>query len=63
MIGAICLQLSEDADAEEIKNSAFAPYFVSHGTGVYPSGANGVPFTAAYFQSKGDPITDLYVFI
>jgi len=27
--------------------------------GIYPQGANNVPFTAAYFQSKGDPITDL----
>lgn len=31
-----------------------------HGTGVYPQSAAGVPFTAAYIQSKGDPITDLY---
>lgn len=27
--------------------------------GIYPQGANNIPFTAAYFQSKGDPITDL----
>ena len=27
--------------------------------GIYPQGASNVPFTAAYFQSKGDPITDL----
>ena len=25
-----------------------------------PASAAGVPFTAAYLQSKGDPITDLY---
>ena len=27
---------------------------------MYPSSAAGVPFTAAYIQSKGDPITDLH---
>ena len=32
---------------------------MDHTTGIYPASAAGVPFTAAYLQSKGDPITDL----
>jgi spore coat protein JC len=60
MIGTICLQLSEDADIEQIKSSGFDTYYVDHGKGVYPSNAAGIPFTASYLQSKGDPITDLY---
>lgn len=60
MIGSIVRQLSEDADPEEIKKQGFDSYYVDHGTAVYPSSAAGVPFTAAYLQSKGDPITDLY---
>lgn len=60
MIGAICLQLSENATPEEIKAAGFDSYYVDHGLGIYPSSASGVPFTAAYLQSKGDPITDLY---
>lgn len=28
--------------------------------GVYPVAASGAPFTAAYFQAKGDTITDLH---
>ena len=32
---------------------------MDHTAGVYPASAAGVPFTAAYIQSKGDPITDL----
>jgi spore coat protein JC len=60
MIGTICLQLSEDADIDEIKKSGFDTYYVDHGTGIYPSSAAGVPFTASYLQSKGDPITNLY---
>jgi len=60
MIGSIVFQLSEDADPELIKKQGFDSYYVDHGTGVYPSSAAGVPFTAAYLQSKGDPRTDLY---
>jgi spore coat protein JC len=60
MIGTICLQLSDDADIDEIKKSGFDTYYVDHGTGIYPSSASGVPFTASYLQSKGDPVTNLY---
>lgn len=35
-------------------------YYVAHTLGIYPQSAAGVPFTAAYFQSKGDIITDLH---
>ena len=60
MIGAIVYQLTKDLSMEEIKKAGFDAYFVDHTTGVYPSSAAGVPFTAAYIQSKGDPITDLH---
>lgn len=63
MIGSMCIQLSENADIDEIKKAGFDKYYVDHGTGIYPSSASGVPFTAAYLQSKGDPITNLYVII
>lgn len=59
MIGAIVHQLTRNLSEEEIRNSGFAPYFVDHTTGVYPVAASGVPFTAAYIQSKGDVITDM----
>lgn len=60
MVGAIVYQLTKDLSIEEIKKSGFDQYFVDHTTGIYPSSAAGVPFTAAYIQSKGDPITDLH---
>lgn len=60
MIGAIVYQLTRDLSIEEIKKSGFDTYFVDHTTGIYPSSAAGVPFTAAYLQSKGDVITDLH---
>lgn len=60
MVGAIMYQLTKDLSVEEIKKSGFDAYFVDHTTGVYPASAAGVPFTAAYIQSKGDVLTDLH---
>lgn len=59
MICAIVYQLTRNLTPEEIKKAGFDAYFVDHTTGLYPASAAGVPFTAAYFQSKGDVITDL----
>jgi spore coat protein JC len=59
MISAILYQLTKNLSIREIKESGFDTYFVDHTTGIYPVAASGAPFTAAYFQSKGDPITDL----
>ena len=60
MIGAIVYQLTRNLTIDEIKKAGFDDYFVDHTTGIYPQGANGVPFTAAALQSKGDAITDLH---
>lgn len=59
MISAILYQLTRNLTMEQIKESGFDTYFVDHTTGIYPIAASGAPFTASYFQSKGDPITDL----
>ena len=60
MVGAIIYQLSQGLSEEELKQSGLDAYFIDHTSGVYPSSASGVPFTAAYLQSKGDTITDLH---
>jgi spore coat protein JC len=60
MIGTLVYQLTRNLSVEEIKRGGFDAYFVDHTTGVYPASAAGVPFTAAYLQSKGDVITDLH---
>ena len=59
VISAILYQLTRNLSMEEIKASGYDTYFVDHTAGIYPVSAAGVPFTAAYFQSKGDVITDL----
>lgn len=60
MISAILYQLTKNLSIDEIKASGFDTYFVDHTTGIYPIAASGTPFTATYFQSKGDIITDLH---
>lgn len=60
MIGAIVHQLTRNLTEDQIKQSGFDAYFVNHTTGVYPADASGSPFTAAYLQVKGDPITDVH---
>lgn len=59
MIAAMVYQLTRNLTPEEIREGGFDAYFVDHTTGIYPQSAAGDPFTAAYLQSKGDPITDL----
>lgn len=60
MICTIVRQLTRNLSIEEIKASGFDTYFVDHTLGLWPQAASGVPFSAATFQSNGDPITDLH---
>ena len=59
MIGAIVHQLTRNLKDSQIQDSAFAPYFVDHTAGVYPTAASGFPWSAASMAVKGDPIADL----
>ena len=59
MVGAIVHQLTRKMSDSQIQDSAFAPYFVDHTAGVYPTAASGFPWTAARLAVKGDPIADL----
>ena len=60
IISSIVYQLTKDLSMEEIQKSGFDKYYVDHTLGLWPQAAGGGPFTATYFQSKGDPITDLH---
>ena len=60
MVSTMVHQLTRDLTMEEIENSGLGPYYIDHTVGVWPQAAGGVPFNACEFQSKGDPITDLF---
>lgn len=59
MVSAIVAQLTKNLTIKQIKESGFDTYFVDHTVGLWPQAASGAAFTANYFQSKGDAITDL----
>ena len=59
MIGTIVHQLTKNLTESQIENSGFAPYFVDHTTGVYPTAASGSPWSAVSIEVTGDPITDI----
>ena len=59
MVGALVHQLTRNMKDEQYKDPAFAPYFVDHTAGVYPTAASGFPWSASSMQVKGDPMADL----
>jgi spore coat protein JC len=59
IIGSMVSQLMANATLDQIKAAGMDAYYADHDKAVYPQSAGGAPFTAAYLQSKGDPITDL----
>lgn len=60
MVSTIVYQLTKNLSPEEIKASGFDKYYVDHTLALWPQAAGGIPFNACEFQSKGDPITDLF---
>ena len=59
MVSTIIHQLTRNLDEDKILETPFAPYFVDHTTGVYPTAAAGVPHDMMSVGIKGDPIADL----
>ena len=60
IVSAIIHQLTRNLSPEDIVKSGFDKYYVDHTLALWPQAASGAPWTATYFQSKGDPITDLH---
>ncbi len=59
MISTMIYQLTKDATVEELKEAGLGSHYAAHGAALYPTDANGVPFTVAYFAATGDPLADL----
>ena len=59
MICSIVHQLTRNISDTDARIAEFAPYFVDHTTGVYPTAASGFPWSAASMAVKGDVIADL----
>ncbi|MEA4826975.1 manganese catalase family protein [Clostridium sp. JNZ J1-5] len=60
IISTMVYQLTKDATPDELKEAGLGGYYTQHDNAIYPADANGIPWTASYIQSIGDPITDLH---
>ena len=59
MICTMLNQMMKGATIEELKKHDLLGHYTEHGLSLFPSNANGVPWTAAYISTTGDPIADL----
>ena len=59
MVGALVHQLTRNLKDDQYRDPAFAPYFVDHTAGVFPTAASGAVYNSGMMQVKGDPIADL----
>lgn len=60
IISTMIYQLTKDATAEEMRKAGLGSQYAEHGKDLYPTDANGVPFTVTYFAAVGDPLANLY---
>ena len=52
-------QLIKGATTKELMDAGLTGQYVQHDHALFPTDANGVPFTAAYFQATGNWNADL----
>ena len=60
IISTMIYQLTKNATLKELEDAGLGPHYAEHKKSLYPTDSNGVPFTATYFATTGDPISDLY---
>ena len=59
MICTMLYQLTKGATVEELKKAGMDTFYAEHGPVTFPTDSNGVPFTASYFASVGDPLANI----
>lgn len=60
MIATMVYQLTYDATPTELKNAGLGSNYAQNGFGIYPTDANGVPFSALPIAVMGNAVTDLH---
>ncbi len=59
MLETMIYQLMKDASLEELKEAGLDAHYAEHAKSLFPTDANGVPFTTSYFATTGDPLADI----
>ncbi|MEA4882584.1 MAG: manganese catalase family protein [Clostridia bacterium] len=60
MVASLVYNLLKGASIQQIKAAGMDGYYADHDRSVFLVNGDGVPWIAAYIQSKGDPIADLH---
>lgn len=59
MICTMVSQMIKGATINELKEAGLEGQYTEHGLALFPNDANGIPWTAAYISTTGDPVADL----
>lgn len=59
IINTMLYQLMKDTTLEELREAGLDTWYAEHKRALFPTDTSGVPFTAAYFATTGDPLADL----
>ncbi|WP_411501805.1 manganese catalase family protein [Brevibacillus centrosporus] len=59
VIATLVYKLVKDATPMQMREAGLGAHYADHDKALFYADANGVPWTAAYIQTKGDPIADL----
>lgn len=57
IIAAMIFQLIKNASEKEIKSAGL--WYTQHGKGLFYTDSNGVPWSAGYISTSGDPVADI----
>lgn len=60
IIATMVYQILHNATPEELKEAGLGAQYVQHDNAPFPTDVNGIPWTAAYIATLGDPITDIH---
>ncbi|AZN40213.1 manganese catalase family protein [Paenibacillus albus] len=60
MIATMIYKLTKDATPRQLEEAGLGSNYVNHDNGLFYANSAGVPWTAAYIGTKGDPLADLY---
>ena len=59
IICTMIYQLTKGATLDELKEAGLDKHYAQFGMDLFPTDVEGIPFSAAYLQANGDPITNL----
>lgn len=59
IISTMLYQLMKGATVKELEEAGLGAHYAQFGRDLFPSDANGVPFTMAYIKTAGDYIADI----